>query len=1070
MDEALLPDPSEELDRFIAAYEAAQVRDGQADLTSFLPADNHPLFREVLCELVRVELEFAWKRGQRPNLEAYLSRFPQLAEDRKILGEILFEEYRLRRQAGESPVPEDYQRRFGVDVADWNDRLPPTAKGWHGRLGAGKPSTDRPFALEAGPVSMLSISASPRDQTTTNLPEVGAQFLGFQLLAELGRGSFARVYLARQGELADRLVALKISSEPLGEPQLLAQLQHTNIVPIYSVHRAPPLYAVCMPFLGSATLAEVLRELRGGGTLPASGKALVATMSICKSKTLLAGRELPDTTDPDSRSLQVEQRQAQTNRPTASPNFAVCLKTLEGLSYVNAIVWLGARLADGLAHAHERGILHRDLKPANVLLSNDGQPMLLDFNLSEDTKLRTPSTSPFIGGTLPYMAPEHLAAFRYGERRLDARCDVYALGVILFELLTYRYPYPIPELPAEVMVSRTIDDPLHKPPRLRDHNTAVSPAVEAIIRRCLQPRPEQRYQTARQLQEDLERHLKDLPLCHIWEPSLRERAGKWARRHPRLMTFTSVAVVATIFFLTLSALFILRGERLTRLEAAESLQRFQEEVREAQTFFLEAPAASTERLEAIASACRRPLDRYGMIANSTWQEEVAVRYLSTDEKTRLQSDAGELLFLLAALARLQAHPDLEARQREALLRRAWEFNVQAGSCYEDCNVPGAVWQQRALLAQLLGHESEALRLVERAAEITPRRTRDCCMLACVYTTQGHFRKALPLWQKANQEDPQNVWTWCGLGSCYESLKLPSHAASCYTACIALHPDYHGWYFKRGLAHLRQGQNALALADFDRAVGLMPGHAESLVNRALAQLGVGSSAEAVTDLTRAIELGAADMRIYLIRAQAREQTGDMVGSAADRREAGKRAPVDDEGWVARGVRRAGEDLSAALADFDRALDVNPRSLPALESKAHVLAEKLGRTAEALQVLDRAVEFHSESPPIRAARAVLLARLGKAQAARTEAQEALSLDSSPQIAYQVSGAYALLSRQSPEDYQKALELLTSSLRQGYGHNLLETDRDLDALRDKHPFQELLQATRTLRQNSLRPTTRE
>jgi hypothetical protein len=123
-----------------------------------------------------------------------------------------------------------------------------------------------------------------------------------------------------------------------------------------------------------------------------------------------------------------------------------------------------------------------------------------------------------------------------------------------------------------------------------------------------------------------------------------------------------------------------------------------------------------------------------------------------------------------------------------------------------------------------------------------------------------------------------------------------------------------------------------------------------------------------------------------------------------------------------------------------------------------------------VLDRAVEFHSESPPIRAARAVLLARLGKAQAARTEAQEALSLDSSPQIAYQVSGAYALLSRQSPEDYQKALELLTSSLRQGYGHNLLETDRDLDALRDKHPFQELLQATRTLRQNSLRPTTRE
>ena len=67
-----------------------------------------------------------------------------------------------------------------------------------------------------------------------------------------------------------------------------------------------------------------------------------------------------------------------------------CLKALEGgLSYVDAVLWLGARLADGLAHAHERGILHRDLKPANVLLTDDGQPMLLDFNLSEDTKLRS---------------------------------------------------------------------------------------------------------------------------------------------------------------------------------------------------------------------------------------------------------------------------------------------------------------------------------------------------------------------------------------------------------------------------------------------------------------------------------------------------------------------------------------------------------------------------------------------------------------------------------------------------------------------------------------------------------
>src|SRR5205823_12521901 len=99
---------------------------------------------------------------------------------------------------------------------------------------------------------------------------------------------------------------------------------------------------------------------------------------------------------------------------------------LEGLSYVGAVLWLGAQLADGLAHAHARGILHRDLKPANVLLTDDGRPMLLDFNLAEDTKLRgSAADRAAVGGTLPYMAPEHIEAFRATVGRLDGRCDVY---------------------------------------------------------------------------------------------------------------------------------------------------------------------------------------------------------------------------------------------------------------------------------------------------------------------------------------------------------------------------------------------------------------------------------------------------------------------------------------------------------------------------------------------------------------------------------------------------------------------------------------------------------------------
>src|SRR6266478_3677126 len=277
-------------------------------------------------------------------------------------------------------------------------------------------------------------------QAAVAMPEVGTDFVGFRLVKEIGKGAFARVFLAVQGELADRLVVLKVSPSYDDESGTLAQLQHTNVVPLYSVHRAEPLQAVCMPFFGLTTLAHILKDIKGQNSLPESGKSLVSTL-IARNSTARVAHETKQADNVQEPVPETEKEESA--KSTVS---TAILDKLQSLSYVDAVLWMAARLADGLAHAHERGILHRDLKPANILITDEGQPMLLDFSVAEDTKLRREAISlGQMGGTLAYMAPEHLEAFQGAKRTVDARSDLYALGVMLYEMLTRRPPFRVPD-------------------------------------------------------------------------------------------------------------------------------------------------------------------------------------------------------------------------------------------------------------------------------------------------------------------------------------------------------------------------------------------------------------------------------------------------------------------------------------------------------------------------------------------------------------------------------------------------------------------------------------------------
>lgn len=242
--------------------------------------------------------------------------------------------------------------------------------------------------------------------------------------------------------------------------------------------------------------------------------------------------------------------------------------------------------------------------------------------------------------------------------------------------------------------------------------------------------------------------------------------------------------------------------------------------------------------------------------------------------------------------------------------------------------------------------------------------------------------------------------------------------------------------------------------------LKPDLGEALFNRALARQGLGQDKEAIADLTLALEKGFPETRTYFLRSRLKEKIGDKEGARRDLEEGLKRQPSDPNSWVARGLARLKREPEKALEDFEQALKMNPRYYPALQNKAHVLAEKLNKPEEALRAIDQAVESAPESGTARSGRGVVHARLGHWDDARKDAEAALLLDAGAERQYQVACIYALTSAAEPDDRPRALQLLAAALRQGYGLDLIDADTDLDPLRRLPEFRRLVEAARALR----------
>lgn len=312
----------------------------------------------------------------------------------------------------------------------------------------------------------------------------------YKIVDVLGRGGMGTVYRAKQ-QFPSRTVALKVVHSPIYsrsltrrieyEAQILARLQHEGIAQIFEA--------------GTATA--------NGVTLPFFAMELVE------------GRHLTD----------------------HAKKFK--LTTAEKLKLI-------VKVCAAVRHAHQQGVIHRDLKPANVLVTDGGQPKVLDFGIARvtDSDIRTTTLHTDVGqlvGTVAYMSPEQVAG---DSSNIDTRSDVYALGVLAFELLTGELPHPVGgKTIAEA--ARIIQD--EEPRTLRGFSPEFQGDLETVVRKALEKDRERRYGSAAEFAADINRYLANEPV--VARPaSLAYQLRKFAQRNRSL-----VASIVAAFLLLVAA-------------------------------------------------------------------------------------------------------------------------------------------------------------------------------------------------------------------------------------------------------------------------------------------------------------------------------------------------------------------------------------------------------------------------------------------------------------------------------------------------------------------------------------
>jgi WD40 repeat protein/serine/threonine protein kinase len=578
-----------------------------------------------------------------------------------VLLDQLAEEFAARLRASERPSLQEYLDRYPDLADDIRELFPAMAE-----------------------IEQAEGDRRETDEPPANTPPL-KQLGDFRILREIGHGGMGIVYEAEQVSLG-RHVALKVLPKKMlvdakarrrfeREAKAAAKLHHTNIVPVFGVgeHDGLPFYV--MQFIPGLGLDEVLQELQRlppvghVANVPRSERHVgnvphrdVSAADVARS--LLSGQFKPAADEaadvPEGTVYHAPDHAADQTAPADTPSpgrlsdsfsrsSSVVLPGDRSArrpgakppSYWQSVARIGVQVADALAYAHGQGIEHRDIKPSNLLLDTGGTVWVTDFGLAKADDQQNLTHPGDILGTLRYMPPE---AF---EGRTDARGDVYSLGLTLYELLCLQPAFSEKERHRLIKQVTT-----EEAPRLDRLNREVPRDLVTIVHKAIDREPAHRYAAAAELAADLQRFIDDEPI-HARRVSPAERFLRWCRHNPAVARLLAAVAILLVGVATVSliAAFRIAGARdeATRnaqeaLEAKEneSVQRqlAEDKAQESRQRLVRLHVANGERL----------LDEGDMLGALPWLTEAL--HLDKGAGPRAEAHRTRLTAVLAQAPRL----------------------------------------------------------------------------------------------------------------------------------------------------------------------------------------------------------------------------------------------------------------------------------------------------------------------------------------------------------------------------------------------------------------------------------